>query len=147
MTVDLRRIMHKRLYHTGSGLRPRSVADKGKMARALEADGLAAAGRRQGEAGHRLDLSAARGRGRPCPDGDQRTHRQDRADHLGPGGRVFYGNWFPLAENASIAASPEIDANLNFLALFTRIVQPGRCCVGRDGAVQIGTRMSGGLLA
>jgi len=36
VTIDLRRIMHKRLSHTGSGLRPRSVADKGKMARALE---------------------------------------------------------------------------------------------------------------
>ena len=36
VAVDLRRIMHKRLSHTGSGLRPRSVADKGKMARAME---------------------------------------------------------------------------------------------------------------
>jgi NADPH2:quinone reductase len=35
-TVDFRRLLGKRLTHTGSGLRPRSVADKGKMARALE---------------------------------------------------------------------------------------------------------------
>jgi NADPH2:quinone reductase len=35
-TVDYRRLLGKRLTHTGSGLRPRSVADKGKMARALE---------------------------------------------------------------------------------------------------------------
>ncbi len=35
-TVDFRRMLGKRLTHTGSGLRPRSVADKGKMARALE---------------------------------------------------------------------------------------------------------------
>lgn len=34
--VDFRRMLAKRLTHTGSGLRPRSVADKGKMARALE---------------------------------------------------------------------------------------------------------------
>ena len=34
--VDFRRMLGKRLTHTGSGLRPRSVADKGKMARALE---------------------------------------------------------------------------------------------------------------
>ncbi len=36
-TVDFRTMLAKRLTHTGSGLRPRSVADKGKMAQALEA--------------------------------------------------------------------------------------------------------------
>jgi len=36
-TVDFRRMLGKRLHHTGSGLRPRSVADKGKIAQALEA--------------------------------------------------------------------------------------------------------------
>jgi putative PIG3 family NAD(P)H quinone oxidoreductase len=36
-TVDFRRMLTKRLLHTGSGLRPRSVADKGKIAQALEA--------------------------------------------------------------------------------------------------------------
>jgi len=36
-TVDFRRMLTKRLHHTGSGLRPRSVADKGKIAQALEA--------------------------------------------------------------------------------------------------------------
>jgi NADPH2:quinone reductase len=30
-------MLTKRLHHTGSGLRPRSVADKGKIAQALEA--------------------------------------------------------------------------------------------------------------
>jgi putative PIG3 family NAD(P)H quinone oxidoreductase len=34
--VDFRKMMAKRLYHTGSGLRPRPVADKAKMARAIE---------------------------------------------------------------------------------------------------------------
>ena len=36
-TVDLRRLMFKRLTHTGSTLRARSVADKGAIARAVEA--------------------------------------------------------------------------------------------------------------
>src|SRR6266699_57679 len=35
-TVDFRRIMLKRLTHTGSTLRARSVADKGQIARAVE---------------------------------------------------------------------------------------------------------------
>jgi len=35
-TVDFRRIMLKRLTHTGSTLRARSVADKGAIARAVE---------------------------------------------------------------------------------------------------------------
>jgi len=35
-TVDYRYMLQRRLTHTGSGLRPRSVADKGKMARAME---------------------------------------------------------------------------------------------------------------
>jgi len=38
--VDFRRIMLKRLHHTGSTLRPRSVADKGAIARAVEANAL-----------------------------------------------------------------------------------------------------------
>jgi NADPH:quinone reductase len=46
-TVDLRRLMFKRLTHTGSTLRARSVADKGAIARAIEAKvlPLIAAGR------------------------------------------------------------------------------------------------------
>jgi NADPH2:quinone reductase len=46
-TVDFRRIMLKRLHHTGSTLRSRSVADKGAIARAVEAKvwPLIAAGR------------------------------------------------------------------------------------------------------
>ncbi len=45
--VDFRRLMLKRLTHTGSTLRARSVADKGAIARAVEAKGLprTAAGR------------------------------------------------------------------------------------------------------
>src|SRR5215472_3298749 len=39
-TVDFRRIMLKRLTHTGSTLRARSIEDKGAIARAVEADAL-----------------------------------------------------------------------------------------------------------
>jgi len=39
-TVDFRRIMLKRLHHTGSTLRSRSNADKGAIARAVEANAL-----------------------------------------------------------------------------------------------------------
>jgi NADPH2:quinone reductase len=39
-TVDFRRIMLKRLHHTGSTLRARSVADKGAIARAVEDNAL-----------------------------------------------------------------------------------------------------------
>jgi NADPH2:quinone reductase len=39
-TVDFRRIMLKRLHHTGSTLRSRSVADKGAIARAVEQQAL-----------------------------------------------------------------------------------------------------------
>ena len=39
-TVDFRRIMLKRLTHTGSTLRARSVEDKGAIARAVEANAL-----------------------------------------------------------------------------------------------------------
>jgi NADPH2:quinone reductase len=46
-TVDFRRIMLKRLHHTGSTLRARSIADKGAIARAVEQNvlPLIAAGR------------------------------------------------------------------------------------------------------
>jgi NADPH:quinone reductase len=39
-TVDFRRMMLKRLHHTGSTLRSRSVADKGAIARAVEDNAL-----------------------------------------------------------------------------------------------------------
>jgi NADPH2:quinone reductase len=39
-TVDFRRLMLKRLHHTGSTLRARSVADKGAIARAVERQAL-----------------------------------------------------------------------------------------------------------
>jgi NADPH2:quinone reductase len=39
-TVDFRRIMLKRLHHTGSTLRARSIPDKGAIARAVEENAL-----------------------------------------------------------------------------------------------------------
>src|SRR5262249_2147946 len=84
-TVNFHRIMLKRLTHTGSTLRARSISDKGAVARAVEE--------------HVLPLIPA-GRGPPreppppppppppparqssrraCAHGDERAHRQDRA--------------------------------------------------------------------
>ena len=50
-TVNFTRLMLKRLTHTGSTLRARSVADKAAIAQALEAQRVAAARCRQGQAG------------------------------------------------------------------------------------------------
>ncbi len=83
-TVDFRRIMRKRrLTHTGSGLRPRSVADKGKMARAMEEKVWPLLNAGKVPPVIDLDLPAgARPLSRPCPHGNQRTYRQDRANPL-----------------------------------------------------------------
>ena len=80
-TVDFRRILMKRLWHTGSALRPRPV-DQGRDRARDRGERLAADRGRQGEAGDLQDLPAARSRGRACADGIERAHRQDRADEL-----------------------------------------------------------------
>ena len=80
--VNFMRLMLKRLHHTGSTLRARSVADKGAI-RARGRGQCAAADRcGQGQAGDLQDLPARRGGGRPCADGNQRAYRQDRANPL-----------------------------------------------------------------
>ena len=81
-TVDFRRIMLKRLHHTGSTLRSRSVEDKNAIAAAVEAKVLPLLAAGQGEAGDGQHLSAARGGRRPCPHGIQRAYRQDRPNNL-----------------------------------------------------------------
>ena len=81
-TVNFRRLMLKRLTHTGSTLRARSVADKAAIARAVEEQGPAADRRRQGEAGDRQHLPARAGRRRACAHGIERAYRQDRAGGL-----------------------------------------------------------------
>ena len=60
-TVDFRRIMLKRLHHTGSTLRARSVADKGAIARAVEDKvlPLLAAGKVKAVVAHALMESSA----------------------------------------------------------------------------------------
>ncbi len=65
--------MLKRLHHTGSTLRPRSVEDKAAIAAAVEAKGLPllAAGKVKPVIDSTFPL--ARSRRRPRPDGNQRS--------------------------------------------------------------------------
>ena len=81
-TVDFRRIMLKRLHHTGSTLRSRSVADKGAIARAVEDNVLPmiAAGKVKPVIYKTFPL--ARGGRGACADGKQQPYRQDRANPL-----------------------------------------------------------------
>ncbi len=81
--VDFRRLMLKRLTHTGSTLRPRPVEEKAEIARALEKNVLPLLARGPLPAAHRFALSACRGVEGPCPDGQQRAYRQDRSDRVG----------------------------------------------------------------
>ena len=78
--VDFRPILMKRLWHTGSGLRPRPVPEKAAIARAVEENVWPLIAGRQGQASDLQDLSLARSGGCACADGDQRAYRQDRAD-------------------------------------------------------------------
>ncbi len=79
-TANFARLMAKRLTHTGSTLRPRTVAEKAAIARGIEEKvwPLVAAGRHQ--AGDRFNLSARPGWRRARADGDEPAHRQDRPD-------------------------------------------------------------------
>ena len=80
--LDFRRLMMKRLTHTGSTLRARSVAEKAAIALALEERvwPLLAEGRCRPV----LDsyLPSRRGPAGPRPHGRRRSYREDRADHL-----------------------------------------------------------------
>ena len=80
-TVDFRRIMLKRLTHTGSTLRARSVADKGAIARAVEERvlPLIAAGRVKPVIDSTFPLRMPPP---PMRAWSERPHRQDRADGL-----------------------------------------------------------------
>ena len=80
--VDFRRIMLKRLHHTGSTLRSRSVPDKGAIARAIEEKvlPLIASGKVKPVMDSTFPLD--RGRRRPCPHGIERPYRQDRPDRV-----------------------------------------------------------------
>ena len=63
--VNFMRLMLKRLHHTGSTLRSRSVADKGAIATAIDDTRAAADRRGQGQAGDLQDLPACRRRQAP----------------------------------------------------------------------------------
>ena len=81
-TVDFRRIMLKRLTHTGSTLRAALGRRQGRDRARGRGERLAAARRRQGQAGDLQDLPAARGRRRPRAMETSAAYRQDRADRL-----------------------------------------------------------------
>ena len=81
--IDLQPIMAKRLdAHTGSTLRPRSVAEKAQIMNSLKARRLAAARQRPLPAADQLDLPARSSRRRPPPHRQRKPCRQDRADAL-----------------------------------------------------------------
>ena len=80
--IDLQTIMAKRLVHTGSTLRPRSVAEKAADHRLAASPGLAAARRRPLPAADQFDLPARSSRRRPPAHRQRGPCRQDRADAL-----------------------------------------------------------------
>jgi NADPH:quinone reductase len=74
-SVDFRRLMFKRLIHTGSTLRARSIADKAAIARAIETNvlPLIAAGRAKPVIDSTFNL-----------DGAAAAHgRMERSEHIG----------------------------------------------------------------
>ena len=79
-TVDFRRIMLKRLTHTGSTLRARSVAGQGGDRPRGGAARASAHRVRQGQAGDGQHLPARRGSQGARPHGDERPYREDRPD-------------------------------------------------------------------
>ena len=76
-----RRIMVKRLTHTGSTLRPRSIADKAAIAAAIEAK-VCRYCATDGQTGDGQLIPAGKSRRRAPAHGDQRTYWQNRAGGL-----------------------------------------------------------------
>ena len=76
-TADFSKLMVKRLVHTGSTLRARTVEFKGEVA-AAGAEGLAASGFPPGRPGHGHDLPAQGSLARARAHGRRQAHRQDR---------------------------------------------------------------------
>ena len=79
-TVDFRRLMLKRLTHTGSTLRARSIADKGAIARAVETHVLPLLAAVRVRPLIDSTFPAHAGLRRTRAHGDQRAYRQDRPD-------------------------------------------------------------------
>jgi len=82
VTVDLMRLMFKRLTHTGSTLRARAVADKGRHRPSGGKERAATSGLRPRQAADRFNLSTCASERRPCPHGKRQAHRQNCADSL-----------------------------------------------------------------
>jgi len=82
VTLDLMRLMLKRLTHTGSTLRARAVADKAAIARAVENNVLPLIA--SGRVKPLIDSSfpARPSERRACPYGGRSAHRQNCADPL-----------------------------------------------------------------
>ncbi len=79
-TVDFRRIMLKRLHHTGSTLRSRSIADKGAIARAVEQNALPLIAAGKVRPVIDFDLPARQGGRSSRAARNQRAYRQDHPD-------------------------------------------------------------------
>ena len=77
--ADWMPVMLKRLTFTGSTLRPRSVAEKAEIARALEAPVWPLFGAEQLKPIIFRSFPLAEAAAGPRPDGIERAHRQDRA--------------------------------------------------------------------
>ena len=96
-TVDFRRIMLKRLHHTGSTLRARSNRRQGRDRARGRGDRLAADRRRPRAPGDGQDVPAGRRRRRARAHGIEPAYRQDRADRVAahafvlPGVRLAIG--------------------------------------------------------
>ncbi len=77
VTVNIAKVMVKRLTHTGSTLRPRTNADKAAMVAAIEAKVMPLL--REGRVKPLMDSSfpLGKGRRRAPADGDQRTYWQN----------------------------------------------------------------------
>jgi NADPH:quinone reductase-like Zn-dependent oxidoreductase len=92
-SVDFRRIMLKRLHHTGSTLRSRSVPDKAAIAQAIERN----VGRLSRPAGPVRTTPSIPGCQGTCTDGIERPYREDRARHVSDIGVHFryHGGMMP----------------------------------------------------
>ncbi len=77
VTVNIAKVMVKRLTHTGSTLRPRTNADKAAMVAAIEARVMPLIARGTRKAGHGQHIPAGKSGRRASAHGDQRTYWQN----------------------------------------------------------------------
>ena len=121
--VDFRPVLAKRLWHTGSGLRPRPVHEKAAIARAVEENvwPLIAAGKvkpviyktfplREAAAAHALMEF-------------ERTYRQDRADELKPIARQGAFPQFPALPPSDISGVVRLHAPVAQSSYCTKLLR------------------------